>query len=344
MRIIRHFTTVADVIAQGPEYVALYRLLLEIYSRGLNPEMRFLESDFPSVTLCNCAKTILDELHTADDLAPFLDSYHRRLKPTRKFRNPRTETITRQTYDCHPHTGAQRCAVIAAVLYLAEASGALNEDQLRQYKDWILLHADDYLFADTFIASIPPLRQLKEPMPPTPRMMLTNYAIAHSVLESVDRALESKPAAERPRFLDALIQTFLGERESLRDILGGILTARYDVLVAETKAEQAGDDAGNTHAIPSGQGGTTRQATGRQIGILFYYLFNELGIDFTNSDKSAWARLLSFITGYSEETLRKKLDFDFENKQVQKDLGTVKAEIQELFPAIARKIDNDKKI
>ena len=85
-------------------------------------------------------------------------------------------------------------------------------------------------------------------------------------------------------------------------------------------------------------------ALARQIGILFYYLFNELGIDFTNSDKSAWAPLLSFITGYSEETLRKKLDFDFENKQVQKDLGTVKAEVQELFPAIARKIDNDKKI
>lgn len=342
MRIIRHFTTVADIIAQGPEYVALYRLLLEIYSRGLNPEMRFLESDFPSVTLCNCAKTILDELHTADDLAPFLDSYHRRLKPSRKFQNPRAETITLQTYDCHPHTDAQRCTVIAAVLYLAEASGKLSEEQLRQYKDWLLLHADDYLFADTFIASIPPLQQLKEPMPPTPRMMLTNYAIAHSVLESVDRALESKPAADRPRFLDELIQTFLGERESLKDILGGILTARYDVLIAETKAEQTGNDAAATPK-PSFEPRATKQATTRQLGVLFRYLLGELGIDFTNSDKSEWARLISFISGYDSETLRKKFDVDYDSKQTLKDMDIVCAAIRNLMPGLARKIEKDRK-
>lgn len=76
---------------------------------------------------------------------------------------------------------------------------------------------------------------------------------------------------------------------------------------------------------------------------MFYYLLRELHIDFTNSDKTAWARLIHFISGHSIENLRKYLNIDFDKKSVQKDLGIVQGALQELFPAVAQKIENDKK-
>lgn len=344
MRIIRYYDNAADIIYQGPHYTALYRMILELYTKGRHPGAQFLEAQFPSVTLVNCSKTIVEETAGFDDIRPYLDDFHKKLSPRPKFKNPPVETLGRKTYECHPCTAEQRMAVMAAACYLGCELKTYKEEQAAQFKEWLKANDKEYTFVDTYLSAIPTEQELHAPQSPSQAEILEDYCLSKFVVDSVDRILPTKDRRGKIAFMEEVTESFLGDRECLHRILSGILTCRFDILEAEMKADEAPGEAGTPQSIPSGEPVATKQATTRQLGILFYYLFNELGIDFTNSDKSAWARLLSFITGYSEDTLRKKLDFDFEAKQVQKDMGVVKAAVEELFPAIARKIEKDKKI
>lgn len=118
-----------------------------------------------------------------------------------------------------------------------------------------------------------------------------------------------------------------------------MLTSRFDLLEADLKSNVA---TGGVSAATADEAPPSKEATASQLAILCYYLFRELHVDFTNSDKTAWARLIHFISGHSEENLRKYLNIDFDKKSVQKDLGIVQGALQELFPSIAQKIEKDK--
>jgi hypothetical protein len=83
--------------------------------------------------------------------------------------------------------------------------------------------------------------------------------------------------------------------------------------------------------------------TGQQV-LFFYYIFDSLGLNFHNSDKAAWIRLLQSVTGRNKDNIKKRLDFRFDDDQTQKDLRVVSGCLKELFPSIATKIERDSSI
>ena len=75
--------------------------------------------------------------------------------------------------------------------------------------------------------------------------------------------------------------------------------------------------------------------------LAFYYLFNELGISFNNSDKTQWARFINTFTGKNYQNIRAELNIDFESKRTRKNLRVVSDLFAELFPHIQQKVIND---
>jgi hypothetical protein len=80
--------------------------------------------------------------------------------------------------------------------------------------------------------------------------------------------------------------------------------------------------------------------TSQQI-LFFHYLLGEIGINFGNSDKSQWIRLIHSFTGKNAQDIKEKLNFNFDDKKTKRDLRIVADHIQELIPQIAIKIKND---
>ncbi len=78
--------------------------------------------------------------------------------------------------------------------------------------------------------------------------------------------------------------------------------------------------------------------------LAFYYLFNELGISFNNSDKTQWARFINTFTGKNFQNIRTELNIDFESRKTQKNLRIVADLFAELFPRIQQKVINDSQI
>ncbi|WP_294081628.1 hypothetical protein [Proteiniphilum sp. UBA5384] len=78
-----------------------------------------------------------------------------------------------------------------------------------------------------------------------------------------------------------------------------------------------------------------------QLVLVFYYLFNELGVNFDNSYKTAWAKFIHQLTGKCQQNIRSGLNIDFFNKQTHKNMRYVASFFVELFPTISEKILND---
>ena len=339
MRIIRYLDNAADIIYQGPEYTALYRMILELYTKGSHPGSQFLEAQIPSVSLVNCAKTIVEEMANFENIGPHLDDFHNKLSPRPKFRNPPAETLGRKTYEFHPCSSEQRMAIMASACYLGSALHIFTESQTNQFKEWFEAHRQDYPFVDFYLDGIPTEAQLRAPMDQSQASLLEDFCLAKSIIDSVDRILPTKSGPGKIAFMEEVTESFLGDRESLHRILSAMLTSRFDLLEADLKSNVA---TGGVSAATADEAPPSKGATASQLAILCYYLFRELHVDFTNSDKTAWARLIHFISGHSEENLRKYLNIDFDKKSVQKDLGIVQGALQELFPSIAQKIEKDK--
>ncbi|HHV85170.1 MAG TPA: hypothetical protein GXX42_05045 [Petrimonas sp.] len=88
----------------------------------------------------------------------------------------------------------------------------------------------------------------------------------------------------------------------------------------------------------------TKGMTMPQQVLAFYYLFNEMGINFNNSDKTQWARFINTFTGKNFQNIRTELNIDFECKKTQKNLRVVSDLFAELFPRIQQKVINDSQI
>lgn len=80
-----------------------------------------------------------------------------------------------------------------------------------------------------------------------------------------------------------------------------------------------------------------------QMVLLFYYLFNELGINFDNTPKVKWARFIQKVTGKHIQNIKTELDIEFETSKTQKNLKIVADLFRELLPQITGIIENDSK-
>lgn len=78
-----------------------------------------------------------------------------------------------------------------------------------------------------------------------------------------------------------------------------------------------------------------------QLILVFYYMLNELGVNFNNSHKVQWARFLEKVTGKHIQNIKTELNIDFESTKTKKNLKIVADLFQELLPKITAKIEND---
>ena len=60
-----------------------------------------------------------------------------------------------------------------------------------------------------------------------------------------------------------------------------------------------------------------------QLVLVFYYLFNELGVNFDNSYKTAWAKFIHQLTGKCQQNIRSGLNIDFFSKRTHKNMRFV---------------------
>lgn len=86
---------------------------------------------------------------------------------------------------------------------------------------------------------------------------------------------------------------------------------------------------------------TDKGMTTQQQILFMHYMLNELGVNFGNSDKAAWNRLISKVFGKNSQDIKEKLSFDYEDKKIKTSLRIVSEAIKELLPSIADKINND---
>lgn len=125
-----------------------------------------------------------------------------------------------------------------------------------------------------------------------------------------------------------LTQIITQQNEELR-----VLHEKHDAEIESMKRPL------NEHAEIYNRKGLT---LAQQI-LLFYYLFNELDVNFSNSFKMQWARFLEKVTGKHIQNIRAELNIDFDSKKTKKNLKIVADLFRELLPKISAKIENDSK-
>lgn len=86
---------------------------------------------------------------------------------------------------------------------------------------------------------------------------------------------------------------------------------------------------------------TDKGMTTQQQILFMHYILNELGVNFGNSDKAAWKRLISKVFGKNSQDVKEKLTFDYDDKKTKSSLRIVSEAVKELLPSIANKINND---
>lgn len=77
--------------------------------------------------------------------------------------------------------------------------------------------------------------------------------------------------------------------------------------------------------------------------LVFYYIFNYLGVNFENSVKEHWIRFIEKVTGKNAQNIKKHLKIDFDCARTQQNLRIVHALFLDLFPNIAQLVVNDMK-
>ncbi|MBR0255236.1 MAG: hypothetical protein IJQ69_04900 [Bacteroidales bacterium] len=82
-------------------------------------------------------------------------------------------------------------------------------------------------------------------------------------------------------------------------------------------------------------------ATTAQQVLLFYYLFNVLGVTFHTVSKAQIIRFIRWFTGRNEQNIKEKLDFQKELPKFQQDLWAVASQVDFLLPRVAQLIRNE---
>lgn len=82
-------------------------------------------------------------------------------------------------------------------------------------------------------------------------------------------------------------------------------------------------------------------ATTAQQVLLFYYLFNVLGVTFHTVSKAQIIRFIRWFTGRNEQNIKEKLDFQKELPKFRQDLWAVASQVDFLLPRVAQLIRNE---
>lgn len=344
MIIKKYYSNAAEVVYHNANYRALYYLLLEMESAGLSARFHFCAQALPAISVCNCIRTLLSELQSVNGIYDSVEHYHEALAPVPGFQNPAVETIAASAYDFHLGSDEEREAILTLAFVISDYSLCLDQNKNLHFLRFLCEHPQDYRHLDLLeSAYYDRYNRVARAASPDNRI-LEYYLVATSCLHSIELTLQQKNSAQRQAILQNNIESFLLEETPVANLISSMLILRLRALDAEHDALLTENEPGTLQRIASDEDASSKGATYSQQVLIFYYLFNALGINFSNSDKSAWARFIHFVTGASEKNLRKYMTPDFDKKSVQKDLSLVGAALGELFPAIAKKVEKDKEM
>ena len=343
MIITKYYARADEVISSGPCYKALYNALAQAYVEGIGGMVFLTEERAPLVSMCNCIKSVVKYITGAHRSSKMILELIKAMDIDCEGMNLDPETVPGQSYLFFIPSYVERTVILASVYLLAGEVVSLSQLRIKR------LHAK--LQASEFSK--------------------THFELFYATLQDELMRIQADPSYDgyaghfRPHrhkeetgvsvnaLFDVASTLCRNHPESVKIILDVITTTiaqelGNDVQKAEARSHQLQE---SLAAAASAAGAALTQlgqekkgmATTSQQTILFYYLFHTLGVNFHNSDKAAWIRLIKWVTGKNQDNIKDHLKIDFESKAIQRDLKIVQDYVQELFPAISRIIENDRK-
>lgn len=343
MIITKYYARADEVISSGPCYKALYNALAQAYVEGIGGMVFLTEERAPLVSMCNCIKSVVKYITGAHRSSKMILELIKAMDIDCEGMNLDPETVPGQSYLFFIPSYVERTVILASVYLLA--GEVVNLSQLRIKRLHAKLQAADFskLHFQLFYARL------------QDELMRIQADPSYDGYAGHFRPHRHKEETGVP--VDALFDVAStlcrNHPESVKVVLDVITTTiaqelGNDVQKAEARSHQLEESLAAAvnaadKAFSAPMVSRKDMATTSQQSLVFFYLFHALGINFHNSDKAAWIRFIKWFTGKNQDSIKDHLKFDFESKAVQKDLQVVQAYVRELFPAISRIIENDRK-
>ena len=341
MDIQRFFSEPADIAGSDLRYRALYATLCRAYEEGIDGILYLCEDIAPILSVCNCVKTMEQQIKSSDYSADTLVSIIDVLDINPLGYNPPLEEINTPDYLFYITTPFGKGLVLTCLEAILDfdcpcRSAPIVELRRRNKStDFTKEHIISFLMA--YVTELVKLKNADSPVPASihhpPTRSKRNGYVSIDRLFSVAGILLLNHPDQAQLFSDVVFTAVQEEKGSDTDRA----QARSRQLMAIVSSIRVVPTPENTAVDDQREG----MATTSQLALLFHYLFDHLGVTFGNSDKTAWARLIHWITGRNEQNIRKRLSFDFDSRAVKKDLKVVAGYLNELFPAISRRIEKD---
>ena len=347
MRIRNFYRSRSDLDKMQGVRKFLVPIVTKMYNGEVEGAQRIKESSLPLLTLFNSMETILSELCGREypelGVAELWDSLRYRS------RNPRTEHrllrfLDFNYYDYHVNRPQEATVIFGAVYFVMSSEHPELRCCLEAVKSKAVYGAEALPYFNPFdrkpSSDDGPDRGKDSDYDPRQDVILELKLRAEQAMNELSSSKPPEGYVSIDALLYATENYFFKDGEGILNALEYVVSrsngSELDRIRSTRRALEQRNEERRAKSGDKDKGMTT----GQQV-IFFYYLFDSLGVNFGNSDKAAWIRLIQSVTGRSRDNIKDRLYFKFEELQTQKDLRIVSGCMRELFPSISAKIERD---
>ena len=310
-----------------------------LYGTDTDLTERIRKESLPVITLLNCVETILVRIRSMDFRETVVDGIWDDLFRIRA--KPSMSLSLLRYYDCsyYDYRVNRRCeaAVILGAVYFIMA---MEYPEMIDYMDAIrgkgvcdTETAPYFLF---FLEEYGKQEGIVAESPASPSQ--NDQEMNGRTQQSPDKAPDGFVSINA--VITATENYFRNDAEKVLDVLSYVVAQESGTDLERIESKKHALSLAHASSILGNPGKTHGMTTG-QLALFFYYLFDSMGLNFHNSDKAAWIRLIHSVTGRNADNIKQRLNFRFEDEQTQKDLRYVAGCLKELFPSISSQIDRD---
>lgn len=351
MRIRNFYRSRSDLDKMQGVRQFLVPIVTKFYNGEVDGAMRIKESSLPLQTLFNAVDTILARLEDTENPELLVgDIWDSLVMRSRKscVEQRLVHFFDFNYYDYRVNRKPEATLIFGAVYYMMTAESPEKRFCLKAIKDKALYGTEAIPYFNLFEKTPASGGNIKDhdvPVSHDPRQDVILELKMRT--EKAMNDLSISKAHEGYVSIDAML--YVAECYFRRDA-ASILNA-LEYVVSQTNGSDLDRIRSKRKALLQAGAGRpanepdvdTGMTTGQQV-LFFYYIFDSLGLNFHNSDKAAWIRLLHSVTGRNRDNIKHRLNFRFEEEQTQKDLRYVASCLRELFPSISSKIERDSRI
>ena len=342
MIVTKYFAGADEILSSGACFKALYNALAHAYVTGIANTVYLTEERVPMVSMCNCVKSVMKYLSGVHKSSKMVTKVLDDLSIDEEWLNADPSQLPDPTYCFCLPSFVERSVILAAVYLFLEEVPDISSLLLKRMRHRLLtaqyskahfeafysclqdelMHIRSDPTYDGYAGHFRPHRHKEEAGVPVSALFDVASTLCRNHPESVSLVLDVIKTAVAQE-MGNVVEKAEARSHQLEESIIASFNASTATFASMSK--------------PPKDMATTGQQT-----IFFYYLFNELNRNFNNSDKAAWIRLIHWATGRNSDSIKDHLNIDFGKKSVQKDLSVVRDYLQELFPGISQKIDNDR--